>query len=103
MDRKNILTKANQLKRKGKLDEAIALYQQIFAQKKEPILVLGMHNSGTSLLAEILHKNGLFMGVDMAHYESFFFSIFINNNLIMGGGSNWAQIPIMSVEKVIPI
>jgi hypothetical protein len=40
------------------------------------------------------------MGVDMAHYESFFFSIFINNNLIMGGGSNWAQIPIMSVEKV---
>ncbi|MDY7005639.1 MAG: tetratricopeptide repeat protein [Cyanobacteriota bacterium] len=72
----------------------------LLAQKKDPVLVLGMHNSGTSILAEILHKSGLFLGANMDHYESYFFSIFINNNLIMGGGSNWAQVPIMSIDKV---
>jgi Flp pilus assembly protein TadD len=72
----------------------------LLARKKEPVLVLGMHNSGTSILAEILHKSGIFLGANMDHYESYFFSIFINNNLLMGGGSNWAQVPIMSVEKV---
>ncbi len=79
------------------------LHQKLWnslAQRKEPVLVLGMHNSGTSILAEILHKSGLFLGANMAHYESYFFSIFINNNLLMGGGSNWAQMPIMSIEKV---
>ncbi|MBS0018665.1 MAG: tetratricopeptide repeat protein [Arthrospira sp. SH-MAG29] len=69
--------------------------------KNAPVLVVGMHNSGTSILAEILHESGLFLGVNMAHYESYFFSIFINNNLIMGGGSNWAKIPILTVKEVM--
>jgi tetratricopeptide (TPR) repeat protein len=75
-------------------------FWNLLVQKKAPILIVGMHNSGTSILAEILHKSGLFLGANMSHYESYFFSIFINNNLIMGGGSNWAEIPIMSIEKI---
>ena len=68
--------------------------------KQAPILIVGMHNSGTSILAEILHKSGVFLGNNMGHYESHFFSIFINDLLIMGGGSNWAKLPILSVEEV---
>jgi hypothetical protein len=65
-----------------------------------PILVLGMHNSGTSILAKVMHKSGVFMGNNMAHCESHFFSEFINDKLIMGGEDRWAKLPIMNVEEI---
>lgn len=69
--------------------------------RQAPILIVGMHNSGTSILAEILHKSGVFLGNNMDHYESHFFSIYVNDLLIMGGGNNWAKLPILSMEKVM--
>jgi hypothetical protein len=66
-----------------------------------PVLVLGMHNSGTTMLAQILHHSGLFLANNAAHCESHFFSLFINDRLIMGGGTAWAQVPIMTVEQVL--
>jgi len=68
---------------------------------QHPVLVVGMHNSGTSILTEILHKNGIFFGANMQHFESNFFSIFINDRIILGGKGNWAKLPIMSVEEVL--
>lgn len=65
-----------------------------------PVLITGMHNSGTSILTEIVHKCGVFMGKSMDHFESHFFSMFINDQIIMGGGSNWAKTPIMSQDEV---
>ena len=70
-------------------------------KQQSPILIVGMHNSGTSILAEILHKNGVFIGNNMDHSESHFFSIFLNDRIIMGGGNNWAKLPILSIEKVL--
>ena len=67
----------------------------------QPVLVVGMHNSGTSILTEILHKNGIFFGNNMHHYESHFFSIFINDRVILGGGDNWAKIPLMNMDDVL--
>ena len=66
-----------------------------------PVLVLGMHNSGTTMLAQILHRSGLCLANNAAHCESHFFSLFINDRLIMGGGTAWAQFPIMTVEQVL--
>jgi len=66
-----------------------------------PVLVTGMHNSGTSILTEIIHKGGVFMENSMDHYESYFFSIFINDQIIMGGKDEWAKTPIMSEDKVL--
>jgi len=66
-----------------------------------PILVVGMHNSGTSMLTEILHDAGVFFGVSMKHHESHFFTNFINDRLIMGGGDQWAKLPLMPVEEVL--
>ena len=68
---------------------------------KDPVLVVGMHNSGTSIVAEVLHRGGLFLGANMGHYESHFFSVFVNDLLVMGGGSNWARLPILSVDEVL--
>jgi len=67
----------------------------------DPVIVLGMHHSGTSILAEILHRNGVFMQANMPHHESKFFTIKINDEMIMGGGANWANNPIMPVAEVM--
>lgn len=69
--------------------------------EQQPVLVVGMHNSGTSILTEILHENGIFFGANMHHYESYFFSNFINDRVVLGGGGNWAKLPLMSEEEVL--
>ena len=73
----------------------------IEAHPRPPVLVVGMHNSGTSILAEILHKSGVFLGANMPHYESFFFSVLINDRLILGEKLGWARLPLMPVEEVM--
>lgn len=72
-----------------------------FHNAPSPVLVMGMVNSGTSILTEFIHKCGIFMGRNMDHYESHYFSIFINNCMIMGGNGGWANLPIMSVDDVV--
>lgn len=66
-----------------------------------PVLIVGMHNSGTSILAEIIHESGIFLGNNMEHYESHLFSIYINDLLIMKGGKNWSKLPILSIDEVM--
>jgi hypothetical protein len=62
---------------------------------------MGMHNSGSTALSRCLHACGLFMVNNATQCESHFFSNFVNDELLMGGGSNWANYPIMSVEEVM--
>lgn len=66
-----------------------------------PILVVGMHNSGTSILAEVLHEHGLFLGANVGHHENRFFSIHVDDEMIMGGGDRWARLPILTVDEVL--
>jgi len=68
--------------------------------RDDPVIVLGMHHSGTSILAEILHRSGVFMHANMRHHESKFF-VEINDELVLGGGANWAKLPIMPVAEVM--
>lgn len=66
-----------------------------------PVLVVGMHNSGTSIISRLLHEHGLFIKAGMeSHYESLFFC-HVNDRLIMGGGPNWTKLPIMPVKEVL--
>lgn len=56
-----------------------------------PIIVFGMHRSGTSLLANVLSKIGVHLGNDLVgHHESFCFQN-INNELLSLKGSHWAR------------
>jgi hypothetical protein len=73
------------------------------SNKMSPVLIVGMHNSGTSILAEILHNSGIFLGNNMDHYESHFFSIYLNDLLIMGGKNNWAKLPLLSIEELMSL
>ena len=76
---------------------------QTLEGSQQPVLVVGMHNSGTSILTEILHKSGIFFGANMKHHESYFFTNFINDRIILGGGDNWAKLPLMNVEKILSL
>ena len=77
------------------------LAEELTEPAPPPVLVVGMHNSGTTVLSHCLHDAGLFMECNTSRNESYFFSIHVNDELIMGGGSNWAKLPILSVEEVL--
>lgn len=66
-----------------------------------PVLVVGMHNAGTSILTEIIHRCGVFMCPDMPHHECRYFTHFIHDDLLLGSREKWAELPIMSVEKTL--
>lgn len=67
----------------------------------QPIFIVGMHNSGTSILSELLHESGVHMGNSMGHFESRFFSILINNELLLGGGDRWSTLPLKSEKELL--
>mgnify|MGYP006285458613 FL=1 len=69
--------------------------------RPDPVLITGMHNSGTSILAEIVQAGGIFLGNGMHHNESRFFSILVNDWLIMRGSDKWAGLPLMDVQEVV--
>lgn len=61
----------------------------IHASKQKPILIIGMHRSGTSMLARILCESGVFMGADaQGNYESVLF-MSLNDALLIRCYSTW--------------
>ena len=56
---------------------------------KKPIIISGMHRSGTSLIANILNDNGVFIGSKVdENNESIFFQR-INKWILSCVGSSW--------------
>ena len=66
-----------------------------------PALVVGMHGSGTSILAEILDRGGLFLGVDAEHHENSFFREEVAEAIALRRDDRWAALPLPSVEEVL--
>ncbi len=57
---------------------------------KSPIIIIGMHRSGTSLITRLLGEVGVFFGNDLEeNYESMFFQI-INEWILRRIGGSWA-------------
>jgi hypothetical protein len=56
-----------------------------------PVILLGMHRSGTSILARMLRACGLFLGRNLDnHYEPGYFRR-VNDALLNRAGSSWSQ------------
>lgn len=70
-------------------------------ESPDPVLLMGMHNSGSTALSRCLHQCGVFMVNNATQCESHFFSNYCNDELLMGGGAEWARLPIMPVEEVM--
>jgi hypothetical protein len=69
--------------------------------RKDPVIIVGMHHSGTSLLTRIIALGGLFMIRDMGHDETKLFTIWLNDTLLMRG--QWYRNPILSVSEVLAL
>lgn len=55
----------------------------------QPIIVIGMHRSGSSLLVSLLQELGVFMGNDLEHNLESEFFIQINEWMMQQAGASW--------------
>ncbi len=69
--------------------------------RKDPVIIVGMHHSGTGLLTRIIALGGLFIIRDMGHSETKLFTIRLNDTLLMRG--QWYKNPILSVAEVLAL
>lgn len=79
------------------------------AMKSKQVIVLGMHRSGTSLVAGILHKLGVNMGERMlgksesnpcGHFEDLEF-LYMNERILKMAGGYWNRPP--SIESILKL
>jgi len=69
----------------------------------QPYILIGMHRSGTSMLAELLHSSGIFMGNDREkNSESVLFQR-INDELLRQAGFSWANPGVPAASKAIKL
>lgn len=62
-----------------------------YIPNNDPIIILGMHRSGTSLVAKILFEMGVHIGIKLdIHNESICFKN-INKQLLQNQGAHWAK------------
>jgi hypothetical protein len=66
---------------------------------QQPIIVIGCHRSGTSLVSNILHQMGVWMGgVQDDNFEPYYF-IIANERLLFHFGATWDN-PLPFVERM---
>ncbi len=63
-----------------------------------PIIIIGMHRSGTSLLAKVLERSGIFMGVVKDHnFEAMHF-LSLNQQIMWSAGFEWYRPGVPGLE-----
>lgn len=66
--------------------------QTMFRGLSPPVLISGMHRSGTSMLSRLLGALGVFLGNDQSgNAESLFFQR-LNRSILVDGGGEWSQV-----------
>jgi len=56
---------------------------------KQPVIIIGMHRSGTSMLSRILQEAGLFMGDKREENDEALFFLDFNTWILKQTNSNW--------------
>lgn len=70
-------------------DRRISLFYRSYRQLPPPIILLGMHRCGTSMLAQMLQACGVFIGAKLLeNYECLFFNK-LNIKLLESAGATW--------------
>jgi hypothetical protein len=70
-----------------------SLLQKALAEP--PVIIVGMHRSGTTLLGDLMEKCGLFQGASLSlNRESIFFQE-LNRDLLDVTGSSWRQLDFL--------
>ncbi len=63
----------------------------MFKDLKAPVVVIGMHRSGTSFLTRILHHNGIFMGINQSGVNEARFFLKMNIKILDTNGFRYDQ------------
>lgn len=58
---------------------------------RAPVIIIGMHRSGTSLLTRALQRFGFFMGIGTSRNEEAAFTNALNNWIFRHAGATWDQ------------
>jgi hypothetical protein len=69
--------------------------------KNEPIIIIGMHRSGTSMLTRFIEESGVFMGnpKNMGQNEEAFFFQKINEWILFQKGVTWDNVSNLSIRS----
>lgn len=60
--------------------------------QESPIIIIGMHRSGTSMLARLLNDLGIYIGQDLSeNAESYYFQ-HLNRKIFAGAGGHWCNV-----------
>ncbi|MFN3951293.1 MAG: sulfotransferase [Thermaurantimonas sp.] len=79
-------------------DVLISAFDLIHHRLYSPVIIIGMHRSGTSMLAEVLHQSGIHMGEDRDHnFEALHF-LSINQRAMWKAGADWFK-PIQPPDE----
>ena len=58
-----------------------------------PVFILGMHRSGTTMVAQALASAGIYPGAICDHNSEPLYAIDINDRLLETAGGNWSDVP----------
>ena len=58
-----------------------------------PVLILGMHRSGTTMVADALNAAGVYGGSIRDHHAEALYAVDINDRLLARAGGSWWQVP----------
>ncbi|NVK05626.1 MAG: sulfotransferase [Flavobacteriia bacterium] len=65
---------------------------------QRPIIIIGMHRSGTSLVAKLLHDAGVNMGAHRDHNEESMPFLSVNQQMLAAVGNSWIDPQLINVE-----
>lgn len=71
---------------------------------KSPFIIIGMHRSGTSMVAQVLDSAGIFMGVLKDHNHEAMHFLSCNQRSLWANGNNWLEpdVPFKENWKTLP-
>lgn len=69
-------------------------------ENSSPVIILGMHRSGTTMLTNLIHKYGIFMGSQMEQNSESIGFLKINEQLLKNHGGTWYKPIHLSVDNV---
>lgn len=72
-------------------------------QLVRPVIIIGMHRSGSSMLSRILNRSGVFMGLFQEHNAEALRFLKINRLLLEEKGGNWLEpISVKETDQSFP-
>lgn len=75
------------------MNSTLARNYVLKSKVQPPVLILGMHRSGTTMVAEALNSAGVYAGAICDHNREALYAVDLNERMLETAGGNWWQPP----------